>query len=166
MARPAVKFCYGQRVGVKTMTHEAETFNSREASCQPTEICFYNFVAARGGKLSLEDFIEFWGFPNEEAILQLCSRQMDPSSTAPVTTSEKDDRNTDRRPTENNPQSKVQQHDQEHPPCPEPDSELPLEIPAEPAVPKRLPALDHKIQTQTWSRTLLRSRVADVTLGK
>jgi hypothetical protein len=83
-----------------------------------------------------------------------------------MTIPEKDDRNTDRGPTESNPQTKGQQPDQEHPPCTKPDSELPLEIPPEPAAPRGPPALEHAGQTKTWSHPLLKSRITNVTLRK
>lgn len=169
IAKPAIKFCFGQSVGVpKVITHEATLYTRPYYRHRDIEVRFYNLVIARGGKLSFEDLIEYCDFPNKEAILQLWSQQRGVSRTTPAAPLNKDGSNTDLEPTEGNLQGKGQGLNQGFPTCPyrraDPKSTPDTPAKTEPVVSDEL-VLKQETQPQTWSRRLLKSRVADISLG-
>jgi hypothetical protein len=74
IGRPAIEFRFGNdRGAAKVKTHSPNT-SADDKEYEGEEARFYTFCATKGGKISLEDLIEFLGFENKERILELCAQ--------------------------------------------------------------------------------------------
>lgn len=100
ITRPLVKVCFWRTSAhIKTVKYDHRFRSSPYCEFSDGEFLFFDFIASRGGRISLREFIEFWNLEGKEAILQLLDRkECTPIPSSATYTEEQDESDTSEPP--------------------------------------------------------------------